>query len=113
VREYRCDFRRGRWDSQSIVARCDVRRWLEGTSFESLFAIITYMVRMTSQRDLYNPAQIPVITHEIRHLPLATDLRGGPTTADHVVRPSLPFLTPTDCVLFRTYWVIARVTRSS
>jgi phospholipid:diacylglycerol acyltransferase len=36
------------------------------------------------QRKLYNPAGIKVITHEIKHEPLAFDPRGGPTTADHI-----------------------------
>lgn len=33
---------------------------------------------------IYNPAGIDVITHEIKHEPMAFDPRGGPTTADHV-----------------------------
>ncbi|WFD45102.1 phospholipid:diacylglycerol acyltransferase [Malassezia psittaci] len=32
----------------------------------------------------YNPARIPVITHEILHQPDEMDLRGGPKTGDHV-----------------------------
>ncbi|SGY34421.1 BQ5605_C002g01628 [Microbotryum silenes-dioicae] len=32
----------------------------------------------------YNPGGSKVITHEIKHEPLAFDPRGGPTTADHV-----------------------------
>ncbi len=36
------------------------------------------------QRDLYNPGKVQVITHEIKHDPVAFDPRGGPTTADHV-----------------------------
>ena len=35
-------------------------------------------------RKLYNPAGIKVITHELKHEPLAFDPRGGPTTADHI-----------------------------
>ncbi|WFD01118.1 phospholipid:diacylglycerol acyltransferase [Malassezia yamatoensis] len=32
----------------------------------------------------YNPARIPVVTHEILHQPDEMDLRGGPKTGDHV-----------------------------
>lgn len=41
-----------------------------------------------SQRPLYNPAGIEVVTHEILHSPQAFDPRGGPTTADHVSPPN-------------------------
>lgn len=33
---------------------------------------------------MYNPGKVKVITHEIKHDPVAFDPRGGPTTADHV-----------------------------
>ncbi|KAM0755788.1 LACT-domain-containing protein [Meredithblackwellia eburnea MCA 4105] len=36
------------------------------------------------KRDLYNPGKSKIVTHEIKHEPLALDVRGGPTTADHV-----------------------------
>lgn len=36
------------------------------------------------KRKLYNPAGIQVVTHEIKHEPLAFDPRGGPTTGDHI-----------------------------
>ncbi|CAH7668547.1 Lecithin:cholesterol acyltransferase-domain-containing protein [Phakopsora pachyrhizi] len=36
------------------------------------------------KRDIYNPSQIPVVTHEIEHKPQGFDLRGGSTTADHI-----------------------------
>lgn len=36
------------------------------------------------KRKLYNPAGIKVVTHELKHEPLAFDPRGGPTTADHI-----------------------------
>lgn len=36
------------------------------------------------RRPLYNPAGIKVVTHELKHEPLAFDPRGGPTTADHI-----------------------------
>lgn len=36
------------------------------------------------QRKLYNPAGIKVVTHEVKHEPMAFDPRGGPTTADHI-----------------------------
>ena len=35
-------------------------------------------------RKLYNPSGIKIITHELKHEPLAFDPRGGPTTADHI-----------------------------
>jgi len=34
--------------------------------------------------DRFNPAKIPIITHEMDHEPEFLDLRGGPKTADHV-----------------------------
>ena len=49
-----------------------------------------------SQRPLYNPAGIEVVTHEILHAPLAFDPRGGPTTADHVRSLSLPLVDVRD-----------------
>lgn len=36
------------------------------------------------KRKRYNPAEIPIITHEMAHEPEAMDLRGGQTTGDHV-----------------------------
>lgn len=36
------------------------------------------------KRKLYNPANISVTTVELLHNPMILDIRGGPTTADHV-----------------------------
>ncbi|PKI82533.1 hypothetical protein MVES_003485 [Malassezia vespertilionis] len=36
------------------------------------------------KRKRYNPAGIEIITHEVKHEPDVLDIRGGPSTADHV-----------------------------
>ncbi|KAI9604761.1 hypothetical protein H4Q26_002730 [Puccinia striiformis f. sp. tritici PST-130] len=36
------------------------------------------------KKKIYNPSDIPVITHEIEHRPASFDIRGGSTSADHI-----------------------------
>lgn len=36
------------------------------------------------KKKLYNPSGVSVVTHEIEHKPTGFDIRGGPTTADHI-----------------------------
>ncbi|EFP88727.2 uncharacterized protein PGTG_14693 [Puccinia graminis f. sp. tritici CRL 75-36-700-3] len=36
------------------------------------------------KKKIYNPSEIPVLTHEIEHRPASFDIRGGSTTADHI-----------------------------
>jgi phospholipid:diacylglycerol acyltransferase len=55
----------------------------EGDGTVSLLSSGTMCVEGWS-RELYNPARIPIVTHELKHEPLAFDPRGGPTTADHI-----------------------------
>ncbi|KAI5478552.1 phospholipid:diacylglycerol acyltransferase [Pseudohyphozyma bogoriensis] len=52
------------------------RSWIDSS--------VTMVDTHEPKRPLYNPAGIKVVTHEIKHEPLAFDVRGGPTTADHV-----------------------------
>lgn len=78
-----------------------MRQWLAARFVSGVVFFVVY-VRLKRFFPRYNPGRSKVITHEIKHEPLAFDVRGGPTTADHVsLLKMLPFLVTEFPSLFR------------